>query len=273
MYIFDVHTHVFPDKIAKQALEHLQAKSHNLPVFSDGTASGLRERALKAGYTGWMNCPVATRPGQAHAMNEKAAALNTWPSLSMGGVHPEDSDVAGELQHLADLGLCGLKLHPEYQEFNPLEARVEVIWNWCEAHGLPVLIHAANDVGFEPPFHSAPADFAEVKRRHPGLTLICAHMGGWLCWDAFERDLMGRDVFIDTSFSGLYMKDKPGMFERLIRGHGVDKVLYGTDSPWQSLESGIAEIQEMTLSDEDKQKIFFGNASKIFGFTPEGKSC
>ena len=61
--IFDVHTHVWPDKVASSAVAYLQAKSHNLPVFSDGTAGGLHERALEAGYTGWLNCPVVTRPG------------------------------------------------------------------------------------------------------------------------------------------------------------------------------------------------------------------
>lgn len=263
--IFDVHTHVWPDKVASSAVAYLQAKSHNLPVFSDGTAGGLRERALEAGYTGWLNCPVVTRPGQSRGVNEKAAKANVWPSLSLGGVHPEDADVVGELQRLVDLGLLGLKLHPEYQSFSPLEARMEPVWDWCESHRLPVLFHAGNDVGFEPPYHSCPADFAELRRRHPEMVIICAHMGGWLAWDEFERDLMGHDVLIDTSFSAPYMRDQPGRFERLIRGHGVGRVLYGTDSPWQALTTGVADIEALTLSDEDKDRILWGNAARVFG--------
>lgn len=265
MKIFDVHTHVWPDRIATQVLAHLQEKSQNLPVYSDGTAGGLRARALMAGYTGWMNCPVVTRPGQAHAVNEKAAANNVWPSLSLGGIHPADEDVAGELCHVRDLGLHGIKMHPEYQEFNPLEARMEVIWSWCEEHGMPVLVHAGNDVGFQPPFHSRPGDFAEVKRRHPALTLICAHMGGWLNWDEFERDLLGRDVLIDTSFSAMYMLDQPGRFARLIREHGIGKVLYGTDSPWQALAAGVEDIRGLPFSEDEKQRIFWDNAAAVFG--------
>ena len=264
MKIFDVHTHVWPDKIAAKTLVYLQAKSQNLPVFNDGTAAGLRERAVKAGYTAWMNLPVVTRPGQAHSVNEHAAAANVFPALSMGGVHPDDEDMCGELQHIMDLGLHGVKLHPEYQEFNPLEARMEPLWAFCESHGLPVLVHAGNDVGFQAPFHSRPGDFAEVKRRHAGLTLICAHLGGWLVWDEFERDLMGHDVFIDTSFSAMYMTATPGRFERLIRGHGIEHVLYGTDSPWQSLESGVADIMTLSVSEADKQAIFWRNAAKIW---------
>jgi len=92
-------------------------------------------------------------------------------------------------------------------------------------------------------------------------------MGGWLNWGEMERDLAGRPVYIDSSFSAMYMKDEPGKFERLIRLHGVDRVVFGTDSPWQALTSGIADIEGLTLSEEDKDKIFWGNADKIFGLT------
>lgn len=263
--IFDIHTHVWPDKIASNVLKHLQAKSCNLPVYSDGTAGCLRKLALEAGYSGWMNCPVVTRPDQAHSLNKKAALVNTWPSLSMGGIHPEEPDLVSELQHIMDLGLHGIKMHPEYQEFNPLEARVEPIWSFCESNDFPVIIHAGNDVGFQPPFHSRPRDFAELIRRHPGLTLICAHCGGWLVWDEVERDLSGHPVYFDTSFSAMYMRDDPGRFARIIRNHGIDRVIYGTDSPWQSLESGIADIEALPFDEADKDKIFWGNANKIFG--------
>ncbi|MBR3650745.1 MAG: amidohydrolase [Victivallales bacterium] len=265
--IFDVHTHVWPDKIAAAVLVHLQKKSCDLPVYTDGTYGGLKAKAEEAGYTAWMNLPVVTHPGQAHSLNEKVAAKNHWPTLSMGGVHPDDEDVIGELHHVQDLGLFGLKMHPEYQEFNPLEERMEKIWSFCEEQRMPVLIHAGNDVGFQPPYHSRPADFAEVVRRHPALTLICAHMGGWLNWGEMERDLAGRPVYIDTSFSAMYMKDEPGKFERLIRLHGVDRVVFGTDSPWQALTSGIADIEGLTLSEEDKEKIFWGNADRLFGLS------
>ncbi|MBR3650908.1 MAG: hypothetical protein IKN52_11705, partial [Victivallales bacterium] len=61
--IFDVHTHVWPDKIAAAVLVHLQKKSCNLPVYTDGTYGGLKAKAEEAGYTAWMNLPVVTHPG------------------------------------------------------------------------------------------------------------------------------------------------------------------------------------------------------------------
>ena len=178
MKIFDTHTHVFPDKIAAQAVAHLRKLANDIPAFTDGTAGDLAQKATQAGYSGWMNCPVVTRPGQAKSVNAWAAALNHWPHLSLGGLHPDDDDIIGLLTHIQELGLHGVKLHPEYQEFQLDDLRLEPVWNYCEAHELPVLIHAGEDIGFRPPYHSAPKDFVELARRHPALIIVAAHSGG-----------------------------------------------------------------------------------------------
>ena len=49
--IFDVHTHVWPDKIAAAVLVHLQKKSCDLPVYTDGTYGGLKAKA-EEGFSG-----------------------------------------------------------------------------------------------------------------------------------------------------------------------------------------------------------------------------
>ncbi len=263
MKIFDIHTHVFPDNIAPRALQHLQEKAHGLPVFNNGTRADQLRLALENGYTGMMNCPVVTNPGQMKTVNGWVASWNAWPYLSMGGIHPEAENVPDELIRIKELGLHGVKLHPEYQEFGLLEQRMEGIWARCEALGLPVLVHAGNDIGFPDPPHSRPADFAELARRHPGLEIVCAHMGGWRNWDQVERDLAGHRVWLDTSFSLPYMTDQ-SQFKRLILQHGVDRILYGTDSPWQNLQSGLNEILLLELPEQDIKQILWGNAARLF---------
>ena len=54
MKIFDVHTHIFPEKIAASTLASLSARSANLPTFTLGTPADLRRHAIAAGYSGWM---------------------------------------------------------------------------------------------------------------------------------------------------------------------------------------------------------------------------
>lgn len=265
MKIFDVHTHIFPEKIAASTLAYLSARSANLPTFTLGTSADLRRHAIAAGYAGWMNCPVVTKPGQAASVNAWAAARNQWPALSLGGVHPDDEDLEGVVRQIRDLGLCGVKFHPEYQAFGVLEPRVEPIWRVCEELSLPVLIHGGQDIGFQPPFHSRPRDYAELSRRHPGLVIIIAHLGGWRNWDEVEHDLVGRNVFLDTSFALPFMEDK-SQFVRIVRQHGADKVLFGTDSPWQDLAEAVSDVSSQPLTQAEKEDIFWNNAARIWNF-------
>ncbi len=266
--IFDTHTHVFPDKIAAATLEALSRRSGNLPCFTEGTAGSIAEHARKAGYSGWMNCPVVTRPGQAEKVNLWAAAHNCWPALSLGGLHPLDSSPEDILKRIAELGLHGVKFHPEYQEFRLLDSGMERIWTACEELGLPVLIHAGEDVGFRPPFHSCPADFAELARRHEGLVIVAAHTGGWNCWDDVERHLVGSRVYMDSSLSMPFMKDR-SQFLRIARAHGTDRILFGTDSPWQDLDEAVSDMLSCGLGPDELEAVFWGNAGKVWRCVPE----
>lgn len=263
MRIFDVHTHVFPDKIAAQAIAFLREKSQGIASYTGGTRAELIEQARASGVTGMLNCPVVTHPGQMQSVNNWVASWNGWPHLSMGGIHPDAADVVGELRRIRELGLHGVKFHPEYQEFSVLERRMSGVWELCQELGLPVLFHAGSDIGFQGPVHSCPADFAELARRYPGLSIICAHMGGWRNWDAVERDLAGHPVYLDTSFSVLYMSDR-GQFQRLVASHGSDRILFGTDSPWQHLADARADLEELGLPSAVLRQIFWDNSAKLF---------
>lgn len=263
MQIFDTHTHVFPEKIAAQAIASLREKAQGLPAYTGGSKGELEEQARAYGTTGMMNCPVVTNPGQMQSVNNWVASWNAWPHLSMGGIHPDAADVLGEIRRIRDLGLYGAKFHPEYQEFMPLEERLSGIWELCQELSLPVLFHAGSDIGFQGPVHSRPADFAELARRYPALKIICAHMGGWCNWDEVERDLAGHPVYLDTSFSVRYMSDRR-QFRRLVEQHGADRILFGTDSPWQHLGEARADIEELGLPEENLRQIFWDNAAKLF---------
>ncbi len=266
MLIFDTHTHIFPDKIAERALQQLIHMAHGLPTFTQGTAASQEATALKAGYTAWMNCPVVTNEHQMHSVNDWVASINHWPHLSLGGLYPNAPMpvVLAEVHRIKQLGLCGIKFHPEYQLFHLLDPQYDPMWQAIRDEQLPVLFHAGWDIGFlAETQHSWPADFARLAERYPGLDIICAHMGGWLNWDLVERDLCGAPVYLDTSFAKEWMTDQE-QFERIIRKHGTDRVLFGTDSPWNRLEDAVQEVTETSLSDAEKRQIFWDNAARLW---------
>ena len=99
----------------------------------------------------------------------------------------------------------------------------------------------------------------------PGGTVIAAHMGGYECWDEVETLLLGRPVWLDTSFS------VPGLgYQRtlsIMRGHGIDKILFGSDSPWQDQAVDLAELRSLGLTETELAAILGGNAAKLLGLS------
>ena len=61
--------------------------------------------------------PVATKPSQQTNINNWAAEIQGEDTYCCGSVHPDAEDVLDEIERIKSLGLCGVKLHPEYQLF------------------------------------------------------------------------------------------------------------------------------------------------------------
>jgi hypothetical protein len=193
MRIFDIHTHVFPDAIAARTVEMLGEKAGIEPVY-DGARAGLIEQMRSAGIKAALNCPIATRPEQVSSINRWAAENNTAPVYSLGTVHPETEDKAGVLASVEANGLPGIKLHPEYQQFDLLDERMAPVWTLCEREGLMIMLHAGADIAFEPPYRSDPARIRQLIERYPELKLVAAHFGSWRMWEVRNPCIPGYVV-------------------------------------------------------------------------------
>jgi aminocarboxymuconate-semialdehyde decarboxylase len=56
----------------------------------------------------------------------------------------------------------------------------------------------------------------------------------------------------------------PGM-KFAIEYFGIDNVMYGTDYPCWDPATALALLDEIALSKEEKEKLFYGNARRILG--------
>jgi predicted TIM-barrel fold metal-dependent hydrolase len=261
MHIIDFHTHIFPDKIAAKTVDMLGAEANITPAF-DGSRAGLLQSMASAGIETALNCPIATKPEQVTSINRWAASQNCRPIFSLGTLHPDSPDVAAELDAIRNLGLPGIKLHPEYQLFHPCEERMQPIWEGCCDRNLFVLMHCGEDIGFEPPYHSSPEEIAELLDAFPKLELVAAHMGSWMRWDAVETHLCGRaNLYLETSFTLDYTSEK--QFLRMIRAHGADRVVFGSDAPWRVPAEALGLVTRTALDDHEKQLILRDNARAL----------
>lgn len=263
MLIIDFHTHCFPDTLAKRAVEALSAKG-DIPYLHDGTAGGLDAIERAAGCDGYVLMSISTTAHQTASVNRFAASVQNRARhiYAFGSVHPENADYREQLAAAKALDLCGIKLHPEYQDFHVDDERVFPLYEAIFEQGFPLLFHAGEDLGFHAPWHAEPHQIAAVARRFPQAVIIAAHLGGYQMWREAALHLAPLpNVLVDTSYWAAEMPAEE--FQAVFEVWGARRMLFGSDTPWASIGDSIRAIEGLACSDEDKQLIFGGNALRI----------
>lgn len=261
--IIDFHTHIFPDKIAARSIEALSQVS-GVKATTDGTLNGLLASMDRSGVDLSVIMPVVTKPSQFESVNTFAAKVNEQYAgrlLSFGGVHPDSEDYKAELNRIKELGLPGIKLHPDYQGVMIDDVRYMKIIEYANELDLVILVHAGIDIGLPEPVHCPPDKARKVLDTIKPQKLILAHMGGWKQWDEVYEYLAGEQVYLDTAFSFDYMEQE--MFMKLWEKHDKDKILFATDSPWSDARRDMDVVNTLPLTVQEKEAIFSGNAKKL----------
>jgi hypothetical protein len=259
MPVLDFHTHVLPDGLASRAMPRMEAEAGVTAAF-DGTLAGLRAAMRAASVDVAVIQPVATKPSQVVAINDWVAASAGPDIVAFGAMHPDFEDPPGEMERMSSLGIRGVKLHPEFQRCSPLDERMSPIYEAASRNGLVVLFHAGIDIAIDT-LSGTPEVFAELVRSYPDLRLVLAHMGGFRLWDDVERHIVGLPVYLDTSYSLGHMPEE--RFTELVRSHGVERVLFGSDAPWADIGEELAAIRATDLSAEELDRVLWGNAVQL----------
>ena len=83
-------------------------------------------------------------------------------------------------------------------------------------------------------------------------------------WDDVERYILSSNVYMETSFS-LADLDHQRAAE-LIRRHGTERVMLGSDWPWAAQKEAIRQIEQLGLDPKITQAILWSNAAKLLGY-------
>lgn len=259
--IIDAHCHVYPDKIAEKA-SAATGTFYEMGMFYDGKVSTLLEVGTKAGIDKFIIQSVATTPAQVRSINEfiyRTVKEYSDKMYGLGTLHFDSTDIAGDIEHLMELGLKGVKLHPDIQGVKIDDERCLKIYEICEKKDLPLLIHTG-DFRYD---NSNPNRIMPVLDMFPDITIVGAHFGGWSIWEKATEQLHGRkNFFVDCSSAMPYLSDD--VIIKLIMMYGVDNVLFGTDYPMWEPKTEVDRLKSLAISDEDKEKIFSKNAIRIF---------
>ena len=110
---------------------------------------------------------------------------------------------------------------------------------------------------------------------HPELQIVVGHMGETLPAVLQRVDVMAPAMTklkkpisaylrqnVHYTFSGFNFL--PAFLE-LILQVGVDRIMFSTDHPYQSMADGRAFLDRLPVSDADQERIAHGNAERLFG--------
>lgn len=278
--IIDIHTHAFPDAIADRATTKL-AKMARIVRYLDGSKAALMEHMKQSGVDLSVLQPVATKQNQSLGISREVYEINEHTQetglLSFGAIHPDDEDYKEIIRDLHAHGVVGVKLHPPYQEVYFDDIRyLRILDLLCELD-MYALVHCGSDVGLPGNDFSSIPHILPVLEKIDASHLILAHMGGFGAWDDVEQYIAGSPAYLDTAYALRPIQALPGtdrtededspmpkeQFLRIVQRHGANRILFGTDSPWDAQRDAIETIQQSGLSPDAIENILGENAKKV----------
>lgn len=259
--IIDAHCHIYPDKIAEKASENT-GRFYNIPMCLDGKISTLIEHGTEAGIDHFIVQSVATTPKQVSSINNfitSSVKESGGRFTGLGTLHPDSEDIKADVEEIISLGLRGVKLHPDIQQFKIDDYRMLKIYELCEGK-LPILMHTG-DSRYD---LSNPNRLMPILDIYENLTVIGAHFGGWSIWEEATHKLYSyKNFYVDCS-SSLYALT-PEKAKELIMEYGSKRVLFGTDYPMWEPKEEIERFMKIDLTEEEREDILSGNAKRLFG--------
>ena len=261
--LIDFHAHAFLDKLAAGAISSLVAHAHLKP-FTDGTVQGVKKLMADQGVDRFVVLNIAVSPRTEHHVNDFAISLlKEKEIIPFGSVHPDSENAFQELDRLKSAGIKGIKFHNEYQNFYVDDEKAFPVYEKCVELGFVMLFHGGLDRGYGYPVKTAPERLRKVWERFPEAKIVAAHLGGQDMTDRAVDSLADTGVYVDTGFAALSVPVEQG--EKVIRSFGFDRVLFGSDCPWDTPGNTVNYLESMGFTQEQKNKIYYENALKLLG--------
>lgn len=267
--IFDIHTHIYPEAIAKRAIDNLNKfydfdKYYNFKAAGLGTVDDLISHGKNDGLCGALLLCVATNPRQVEAVNNfvaeqiKEKSSEDFKLVGFGCMHQDFYDIEKEADRIEKIGLKGIKIHPDIQGVDIDDKRLMPLYEMLEGR-MPIYFHIGDNR--EEYKFSDPIKLKKIKKRFPRLEVVAAHLGGYSVWEQVGSIIDLDDIWFDTS-SALWAMDAEHA-KKLIRELGTKRVMFGTDYPVAYAESELGLIDKLELDRDELDDIFYNNAKRF----------
>lgn len=257
--VFDVHVHL---RDGEESLRNYQASVADANLDLAGVG---------AMWFGGTHQALQGETAKIIAGNDAVIALAAkYPEVvPIATVHPYDGDVAmNELSRVAAAGVNVLKIHAHTQRFDVADPRVLALVTRAGELGIVVLM---DNAGILPDDNEK---LFNLSLQATKTKFIFAHMGAteFRFWSMLSLartadDFFADNIYFDISAVVLLASDSPleQEFVWTIRKVGVERVLLGSDYPQMALGKTVEAFERLGLSEEEKDRIRFGNARRLLG--------
>jgi predicted TIM-barrel fold metal-dependent hydrolase len=255
--IVDVHTHTPTHRNAVPADEHrtYDGWRTDRSVTTTNTWADHAEATAAADVSIVFNIAVddplasvgtANRPEDTNTDTAKFVADDPARRIGFMSVNPTWPDVLEQADECREMGLVGVKLAPNYQDFDPLSQQALDFYAYCERNGLPILFHqGASPIRSAPLRYTYPLVTDEVALRFPELRIVMAHMGHPWGKETVVTIRKHPNVYADVS--SIYLR--PWVcYESLLAAHEwgcTHKLLLGSDFPVATTAEAMAGLRRV----------------------------
>jgi len=169
------------------------------------------------------------------------AAASNGKVIGFMSVHADDPNALDEMERAYhELGLRGLKLGPNYQNFDPVGENACKVYAKAQEMGLPVVFHQGTSPVRDAPIRYAhPLVMDEIAIHFPNLKIVMAHLAHPWLEDCLVVVRKHPNVYADVS-ARYY---RPWSFYNGMRyayeWAVMDKLLFGTDYPVSTPQENI----------------------------------
>ena len=203
-----------------------------------------------------VNKSITCREDMQRINDEALAMANEWQDFYVPGFHIHPSFLKESLDEMERMHALGVNLIGEI---------VPAIHGWSDydSEEIDVILDAALEYNMIFNFHTMNEDAIDrMVEKHPKNILVAAHPGEK---DSFTRHLArmekSENYYLDLSGTGIF---RQGMLAFGIKKFGAERFIFGSDFPVCNPAVYVGGVgMDTLLSDEDKEKVFFGNADRL----------
>ena len=266
MKVIDMHTHIFPEKIAAKATV-ATAEYFDLPEPPNhyGSTGELLEVLRRASIDYAMVFSAATTAHQVEHINRYILSqAREHPQLiPCGPLHAEYEGFREELAWMRENGVFGVKLHPEFQHFVLDDERLFPMFEEMERQDMFLIAHMG-----DPRVNvSGPRRMLPIARTFPRLRCIAAHLGNWGDWDIEKIRPIAKlpNVYTDISSSFSYVEDKSPLYP-ILAEYDPSHVFFGSDYPIWCPEKELAKAKALGLPEDFLEDVLFRNFARFYHY-------